>query len=79
MKITQEIDGKDQVVEVSDDTAAFMVDRGYAKHYTEDTGSTSTSRKAGSQKPSGTQEDVTSATSGTSPTSGSTTVSRTKA
>lgn len=36
MKIKQVIDGKDVVGEVSDDTAAFMVDRGYATLVTED-------------------------------------------
>lgn len=36
MKIKQVVDGKDVVAEVSDDTAAFMVDRGYATLVTED-------------------------------------------
>lgn len=35
MKIKQVVDGKDVVAEVSEDTAAFMVDRGYATAYVE--------------------------------------------
>lgn len=36
MKIKQVIDGTEVIGEVSDDTATFMVDRGYATLVTED-------------------------------------------
>ena len=71
MKITQNIDGVEVVGEVSDDTAAYMVERGYAT-YTTDPAEQVAAKKA-NEKPAKGSSSASRRSSGTSVPSNSST------